>query len=117
MRRPPMAETPRGPLPPHVTTPLLTRIVEQSMDEDYQQAAPRKQAGEGAPAPSGRPRLVPAGVIVAFGLLVTTAALQSSRNADVESASRQVLIARVEAERAAVERQHERIPGGQELHN
>ena len=110
-----MAESPRGPLPPHVTTPLLTRIVEQSMDEDYQQVALRKKDGEGSPAPSGRPRLVAAAVIVVFGLLVTTAAVQTSRNADVESASRQVLISRVEAERAVVERQQDRIARLQDM--
>ena len=85
------------------------------MDEDYQQVALRKKAGEGPPAPSGRPRLVAAAVIVVFGLLVTTAAVQTSRNADVENASRQVLISRVEAERAVVERQQDRIARLQDM--
>jgi uncharacterized protein YlxW (UPF0749 family) len=103
-----MAEESNRPLPAHVTTPLLTRIIEQSMDEDYQQVALRR-AGEGRPVPSTRPRLVAASVIVVFGVLVTTAAVQTSRNADVDSASREVLISRVEGERAVVERQQSRI--------
>jgi hypothetical protein len=83
----PTAEDWRRPLPPHVTTPLLTRIIEQSMDEDYQQVALRRN-GDGRPTPPGRPRLVAAAVVVVFGVLVTTAAVQTSRNADVDDASR-----------------------------
>lgn len=104
----------RRPLPPHVTTPLLTRIIEQSLDEDYQQVALRK-AGEGRPTPPGRPRFVAAAVVVVFGVLVTTAAVQTSRNADVDNASREVLISRVEAERDAVETQQDRIAELQDM--
>lgn len=104
----------RPPLPAHVTTPLLTRITEQSMDEDYQQVALRK-AGEGRPAHPGRPRLVAAAVVVVFGVLVTTAAVQTSRNADVDNESREVLISRVEAERDAVESQQDRVAELQDM--
>jgi uncharacterized protein YlxW (UPF0749 family) len=96
------------PMPAHVTTPLLTRIIEQSMDEDYEQVA-RRRAGEGTPTPPGPPRLVASVVVVVFGILVTTAAVQTSRNADVNSESREVLISKVKAEREAVEAQQDEI--------
>jgi uncharacterized protein YlxW (UPF0749 family) len=95
-------------LPDHVTTPLLTRITEQSMDEDYRQVALRKGSSPQAAGP-GRPRLVAASVVVVFGVLVTTAAVQTSRNADVEDASRATLISRVDDERASVAKEQDRI--------
>ncbi len=95
-------------LPDHVTTPLLTRITEQAMDEDYRQVALRKGTGDRPPG-SGRPRLVASAVIVVFGILVTTAAVQTSQNADVEDASRATLIAQVEAERDAAAAEQDRI--------
>jgi uncharacterized protein YlxW (UPF0749 family) len=52
---------------------------------------------------------VAAAVIAVFGVLVTTAAVQTSRNADVDDASRSVLIARINDEREDVARQQERI--------
>ncbi len=41
-------------------------------------------------------------VLAVFGVLVTTAAVQTSRNADVEVASRSTLISRIEQQRARV---------------
>jgi uncharacterized protein YlxW (UPF0749 family) len=95
-------------VPDHVTTPLLTRITEQSMDEDYRQVALRKGSSP-QPPQSGRPRLVAASVVVVFGVLVTTAAVQTSRNADIEDESRATLISRVEAERDSVAKEQDRI--------
>ena len=64
-----------------------TRITEQSLDEDYQQVAARKAARGGGPTPPGRPRLGAAAVGGrVFGVLVATAAVQTSRNADVDDA-------------------------------
>ena len=48
-----MADEWDGPLPPHVTTPLLTRITEQSMDEDYQQVARARAASAARPRVPG----------------------------------------------------------------
>ena len=65
-RRPTMAEPrPHGgptteeavrPLPDHVTTPLLTLITAQSMDEDYAHVAQKRAAAGLEPAPSARAR-------------------------------------------------------------
>jgi uncharacterized protein YlxW (UPF0749 family) len=108
MRRRPMADGWDRSLPDHVTTPLLTRITEQSMDEDYRQVALRKGSSPQAPR-AGRPRLVAASVVVLFGILVTTAAVQTSRNADIEDESRASLISRVEDERDSVAKEQDRI--------
>jgi len=97
-----------GPLPAHVTTPLLTLITEHSLDDDYQQVAERRGLTGGV-APRGRPAWVAAAVVGVFGILVATAAVQTSRNADTANASRATLIARVQDERAALEGQQAAI--------
>ena len=79
------------------------------MDEDYRQVAlPQAAPVTAPPGPAGR-ACVAAAVVVVFGILVTTAAVQTSQNADVEDASRATLIAQVEAERDAVAREQDRI--------
>ncbi|MDO9397712.1 MAG: DUF881 domain-containing protein [Herbiconiux sp.] len=95
-------------MPDRVRMPLLTLITQQSLDEDYQQAAERRAAG--APrAPLGRPPRVAAVVVMVFGILVATAFVQTSRNADIDSASRATLIERVEAGRERRARQENRV--------
>ena len=103
-----MADEWDRPLPDHVTTPLLTRITEESMDQDYRQVALRKGSSPQTPR-ARRPRLVAAAVVVVFGVLVTTAAVQTSRNADVEDESRATLISRVNTERDSVAKEQDRI--------
>jgi len=104
-----MADEWDRPLPAHVTTPLLTRITEQSMDEDYQQVALRKGTGDERPSGPARPRMVAAGVIAVFGVLITTAAVQTSADADITDASRETLIQRIKDERDQVEGQQRTI--------
>lgn len=104
-----------GPLPDYVTKPLLTRITEGSLDADYLMVAQRRSAERASAAggtPRGgpsRPHLTAAAVIAVFGVLVTTAAVQTSRNADVTDAGRTTLIARVTAEREEVAAQQQQI--------
>jgi uncharacterized protein YlxW (UPF0749 family) len=90
-----------------VTTPLLTLITEHSMDDDYREVAQRR-GSTSAPQPGGRTVWVAAAVAV-FGVLVATAAVQTSRNADTADAGRATLIARVQVARAALERQQDDI--------
>lgn len=104
-----MAEDSKRPLPAHVTTPLLTRITELSMDEDYRQVALRKETSGERTAGPARSRLVATGMIVVFGILVTTAAVQTSANADITDASRETLIQRINTERDQVEGQQQSI--------
>lgn len=104
-----MSDRPGATLPGHVTTPLLTRITEQSLDEDYRQVAERRRATGQARRPSGRPAWVAAAVITVFGVLVTIAAVQTSANSATQSAGREALVSRVVDERAALAAQQEEI--------
>jgi uncharacterized protein YlxW (UPF0749 family) len=109
MAEAPAVPRPRGnggePLPDHVTTPLLALITQRSLDADYEHAAARRRStGEDAPlGPQGRPAprrttgLVL--VVVAFAVLVTVAAVQTSRDASASDASRESLIQQVNLRR------------------
>ena len=104
-----MAETPdpragatTPTLPSHVTTPLLTLVTEQALEEDYRHVAERRAAGAEPPEPP-RSRWAGAAVIAAFGLLVGIAAVQNSRNETVEDAGRATLINRIEEQRATLQ--------------
>ena len=96
-----MAEQADRPLPPHVTTPLLTLITTRSMDEDYAHVA-RRRAESAAPDAAGRGRVrwtTPA-VVAVFGVLATIVAVQTSRDADVAELGRAALTAQINAGRA-----------------
>jgi uncharacterized protein YlxW (UPF0749 family) len=88
-------------LPARVTMPLLTLITQQSLDEDYLHVAERRAAGAPRP-PRTRPHRTAAVVIAVFGILVTTAAVQTSRNEGVNDASRASLIGQIDARRDAL---------------
>jgi len=94
-----MAEAPA--VPDHVTTPLLALITQRSLDADYEHAAARRRAagedtGSGQAGRSATRRTTGlALVVVAFALLVTVAAVQTSRDASASNASRESLIQQV----------------------
>src|ERR1700748_1000973 len=98
-----MAEAPAPQLPEHVTVPLLSLITQRSLDADYEHVAARKRAGGDAPREHAVSRRTVGIVLLVFGLLVTVAAVQTSRNAAANSAARAGLIAQIEARRQAVE--------------
>lgn len=87
-------------LPARVTTPLLTLITQQSLDEDYQHVADQRASGHKAAAT--RSPSVTIGALAVFALLVTVAAVQTSRDAGVRNEDRGQLINRIEARRTAV---------------
>ena len=96
-------------LPARVTLPLLTLITQQSLDEDYLHVAERRASGD-APLPTrGKPRRIAAVVVVVFGVMVATAAVQTSRNASVDDASRETLISQITGKRQAVSRMQDRM--------
>jgi uncharacterized protein YlxW (UPF0749 family) len=101
MTIPPPGE--RGPLPDRVTMPLLALVTREAVDEDYVHAARRRAAaGDGTGTPGGS-RFVGAAVATAiFGLLIALAAVQTARNADVQEASRDALIDRIDERKAEV---------------
>jgi uncharacterized protein YlxW (UPF0749 family) len=96
-----MAETPTETRPEH-TMPLLALITQRSLDADYEHVAARRRAtGDQAPR-HPLPRRTAAIVLVVFGLLVTVAAVQTSRNAGVDNASRADLIDQVKLRRQSL---------------
>lgn len=99
--RPPRAQGRQ--LPQHVTMPLLARLTQESMDANYLAAA-RRRREDGEPESTGAPprRWVTATVVAVFGVLLTVAAVQTSRNADVEALGRASLAERVSQEQASV---------------
>lgn len=92
-------------LPSRVTMPLLTRITQQSLDEDYRVAAERRSSISPGPrrAPTGRWAVA---VIAVFGVLIATAFVQNRRGEDVESAGRDALIDRITSQRERVNTLH-----------
>ena len=100
--------TPPGQLPERVTLPLLTLITQQSLDEDYRHVAERRSTQAPRPA-HGRPHRTAAVVIAVFGLLVTIAAVQTSRNASVNDASRVTLVRQITGERGRVSNLQDQI--------
>lgn len=104
-----MPETePPGQLPERVTMPLLSLITQQSLDEDYRHVAERRSTQAPRP-PHGRPHRTAAVVIAVFGLLVTIAAVQTSRNASVNDASRVTLVRQITGERDRVSNLQDQI--------
>jgi uncharacterized protein YlxW (UPF0749 family) len=97
-------------LPVHVTTPLLSLVTARSMDEDYAHVA-RRRAEEEAANPDGAPprqkerqRWLTPLIVLAFGVLVAVAAVQTSRDADTRELGRAALIEQIEAGRVTLER-------------
>ena len=89
----------REPLPEHVTTPLLTTLTQNSLDEDYQHAADERVRRGGGKPPS---RGVAVVVVAIFGLLIVTAGVQNSRNAATSERGRAELVEQVNGRRAEV---------------
>jgi uncharacterized protein YlxW (UPF0749 family) len=97
-----MAETTTDPRPEH-TMPLLALITQRSLDADYEHVAARRRASGAEESPAHPlPRRTAAVVLLVFGLLVTVAAVQTSRNASVNDASRASLIEQVNLRRASL---------------
>jgi uncharacterized protein YlxW (UPF0749 family) len=104
MAEAPAGRRPRGArdsadLPEHVTEPLLALITQRSLDADYEHVAARRRES-GATSPEHPvPRRTAGLVLLVFGLLVTVAAVQTSRNASASDASRGTLIEQINLRR------------------
>ena len=88
---------------------LLELITQRSLDADYEYVAARKRAAGQDPSVRQLPRRTAAIVLLAFGLLVTVAAVQTSRNASVDAASRSNLIDQINLRRQAVADQQQQL--------
>ena len=82
--------------------PLLSLITQRSLDADYEHVAARKRANGEDPAERRVTLRTAAIVLLAFGLLVTVAAVQTSRNASDDEASRASLIDQINLRRQSV---------------
>ncbi len=78
-----------------VTVPLLDRIIDEALDQDYQRAAERRS--HAAAVPSGRRAAL--AVVAVFGVLVGTAAVESARTARDSVGERSSLLAQIESRR------------------
>ncbi len=78
-----------------VSMPLLTRITQQSLDEDYQHAADRRVRSGETWTNGRRLSRSTAAVVALFGVIVTTAFVQTSRDASEAASSRAGLITAV----------------------
>lgn len=89
-------------VPDYVTKPLLTRIIESSLDSDYQAAALQ-------PPSEGRRRSGALIALLLFGLLVGVAIVQTTRQADSASAGRAALVQEIGVRRARLAAQQRRL--------
>lgn len=95
-------------LPPRVTLDLLSLVTASAMDEDYRHVAEQRTAGTPLEPRGSRHRGVVV-VVAVFGILIATAAVQTSRNAEIDDASRSALTERIQQRREAVDDLRARI--------
>ncbi len=79
------------PLPPQATMGLLTYLTATALDEDYAAASSRRKARSSGP--------VVLGVLVVFGLLLMTAAVQTARTEGERQTSREALVSQIQQRR------------------
>jgi uncharacterized protein YlxW (UPF0749 family) len=84
--------------PPQAVMGLLNYLTATSLDEDYAHVS-QQRAALGAPARRS-PGTIGLVVLAVFGVLVATAAVQTSRNADESASSRQSLVDQVNRRKA-----------------
>ena len=80
--------------PPQAVMGLLNYLTATSLDEDYAHVSKKRASGGAAPA-RRTPGTVGLVVLAVFGVLVATAAVQTSRNADESASSRESLVKQV----------------------
>jgi uncharacterized protein YlxW (UPF0749 family) len=96
--------------PRPLTTGLLDHLTATALDEDYAHVSRRRAApGGGAAATSGRPGTYALVALALFGVLVATAALQTSRGADQSASSHASLVNQVQERKAALTRRRAQV--------
>ncbi|NUR08875.1 MAG: DUF881 domain-containing protein [Nocardioidaceae bacterium] len=83
---------------------LLNYITATSLDEDYAHVSAHRGTGPSRP---GRPGTVALVVLAVFGILVATAAVQTSRNADESASQRSSLVTQVNERRSTLAREQD----------
>lgn len=95
--------------PPQLRMPLLDYITSTSLDADYAHVASRRSLRTDAAPVSVRPGVAALVVTLIFGVLVATAAVQTSRNAADSQAGRALLVSQIQNRSEQVDRRRERI--------
>jgi uncharacterized protein YlxW (UPF0749 family) len=95
--------------PRPLTTGLLDHLTATALDEDYAQASRRRAAAAEGSAASGRPGTYALVALALFGVLVATAALQTSRGADQSASSHASLVSQVQERKAALTRRRAEV--------
>jgi uncharacterized protein YlxW (UPF0749 family) len=91
--------------PPQAPRGLIDHLTSTSLDEDYAHVSQRRSPGaDGHPPRSRRPGSATLAILAVFGVLVATAAVQTSRDADVSATSRESLVAQANARKAELVR-------------
>ena len=93
-------------LPPQVRMPLLDYITSTSMDADYAHVAARRGGSAETVVRPGIAALVVTGL---FGLLVATAALQTSRHAADAQTGRESLVQQIETRSSVLDARRQRV--------
>ena len=105
-KRRPAAERKLPDPPPQAIMGLLNYITATSLDEDYAAAASRER-------PDGRKPLRPGwgalAILAVFGILVATAAVQTSRTADTTATSHEELVKQINARKSQLADRRERV--------
>ncbi|GAA1913021.1 hypothetical protein GCM10009737_13050 [Nocardioides lentus] len=104
--------TPRGsagPLPRHVTTPLLSLVTEQALEEDYRRAAERRADAGVRPGPSRRAGVPALAAVAVLGLLLAVAAVETSADRGAREQGRASLVAEARSRRDLLADQQTRL--------
>ena len=98
-------------------TPLLDLVTRESLDLDYEDVARRRRTGGTSHASGPTPHRGAAVAVALFGLLVAVAAVQNSRNADADEASRAALVDRIDLRKEALASVQDRIDKQEEAND
>ncbi|HYO39368.1 MAG TPA: DUF881 domain-containing protein [Nocardioidaceae bacterium] len=108
-RRPEQAARPVPDAPPQAVRGLLEHLTSTSLDEDYAHVSRRRAAAADAqPSRPDRPGRATA-VLAVFGVLVATAAVQTSRDADASATSREALVDQANARKTQLAQRRTRV--------
>ena len=88
---------------------LLNYVTATSLDEDYAHVSQQRRAAGATPSRARRPGTLGLVVLAVFGVLVATAAVQTSRGAAESATSRQSLVNQVNARKAQLATARERL--------
>jgi len=97
------------PLPPRASMGLLNYITAHSLDEDYAHVAANRERSTAGSRPRRNLHVASVAALAVFGVLVTTAGIQTARGRPVSDSSRESLIAQVKDRRTQLEETRDEV--------